>query len=38
MNPELPHLAGARIIVTSYDGRVDLLRYLTGARKTCPAT
>jgi hypothetical protein len=31
------HLAGARIILASYGGRVDLLRYLTGARKTCPA-
>lgn len=30
------HLAGARIILASYSGRVDLLRYLTGARKTCP--
>lgn len=32
------HLAGAGIILASYGGRVDLLRYLTGARKTCPAT
>lgn len=31
------HLAGARTIRVSYAGRVDLLRYLTGARKTCPA-
>ena len=31
------YLAGARIIFASYSGRVDLLRYLTGARKTCPA-
>jgi hypothetical protein len=31
------HLAGARIVLASYSGRVDLLRYLTGARKTCPA-
>jgi len=31
------HLAGARVILASYSGRVDLLRYLTGARKTCPA-
>jgi hypothetical protein len=30
-------LAGARIIRVSYGGRLDLLRYLTGARKTCPA-
>jgi hypothetical protein len=30
-------LAGARIIRANYGGRVDLLRYLTGARKTCPA-
>lgn len=30
------HLASARIILASYGGRVDLLRYLTGARKTCP--
>ena len=30
------HLAGTRIILASYGGRVDLLRYLTGARKTCP--
>jgi hypothetical protein len=32
------HLAGARIIRVNYGGRVDLLRYLTGARKTCPAS
>jgi hypothetical protein len=31
------HLAGTPIILASYGGRVDLLRYLTGARKTCPA-
>ena len=31
------HLAGAPAILASYGGRVDLLRYLTGARKTCPA-
>lgn len=31
------HLAGAPIILVSYGGRLDLLRYLTGARKTCPA-
>jgi hypothetical protein len=31
------HLAGTRIILASYGGRVDLLRYLTGARKTCPS-
>lgn len=30
------HLAGAPIILVSYSGRLDLLRYLTGARKTCP--
>ncbi len=30
------HLAGAKIILASYGGRADLLRYLTGARKTCP--
>ena len=30
------HLAGAPIILVSYGGRLDLLRYLTGARKTCP--
>lgn len=32
------HLAGTRIILVSYGGRLDLLRYLTGARKTCPAS
>jgi hypothetical protein len=32
------HLASTRIILASYGGRVDLLRYLTGARKTCPVT
>ncbi len=32
------HLAGTRIILVSYGGRTDLLRYLTGARKTCPAS
>ena len=31
------HLAGARVILASYGGRVDLLRYLTGERRTCPA-
>jgi hypothetical protein len=31
------HLAGTTIILVSYSGRLDLLRYLTGARKTCPA-
>ncbi len=31
------HLAGAQFIFASYAGRVDLLRYLTGARKTCPS-
>lgn len=31
------HLAVARVILVSYSGRVDLLRYLTGMRKTCPA-
>jgi len=31
------HLAGAKIILANYSGRIDLLRYLTGARKTCPA-
>jgi len=30
------HLVGAPIILVSYGGRIDLLRYLTGARKTCP--
>jgi hypothetical protein len=30
------HLAGAQVILASYGGRVDLLRYLTGVRKTCP--
>ena len=30
------HLAGAKVILASYSGRVDLLRYLIGARKTCP--
>ena len=30
------HLAGAATILVSYGGRLDLLRYLTGARKTCP--
>ena len=29
-------IAGVRIIHASYGGRCDLLRYLTGARKTCP--
>lgn len=31
-------LAGTRTIRVSYGGRLDLLRYLTGARKTCPAS
>lgn len=31
------HLAEAPIILVSYGGRLDLLRYLTGKRKTCPA-
>jgi hypothetical protein len=31
------HLAAAPIILANYGGRVDLLRYLIGARKTCPA-
>ena len=30
------HLAGSPTIFASYGGRVDLLRYLIGARKTCP--
>ncbi len=30
------YLAGARTLLASYGGRVDLLRYLTGARKTRP--
>ena len=30
------HLANALIIFANYGGRVDLLRYLIGARKTCP--
>lgn len=30
------HLARAPNILVHYGGRVDLLRYLTGARKTCP--
>ena len=29
-------LAGAPVIFVSYGGRLDLLRYLTGKRKTCP--
>lgn len=32
------HLAGAQIILASYGGRVDLLRYLTGAQRLCPET
>jgi hypothetical protein len=32
------HLARAPIILVSYGGRLDLLQYLTGPRKTCPAT
>lgn len=31
------YLADAPIILVNYGGRVDLLRYLTGARQTCPA-
>lgn len=31
-------LAGAPTIFASYGGRVDLLRYLTGARKKCPVS
>lgn len=31
------HLAGARFIFASYGGRVDLRRYLTGHRSTCPS-
>lgn len=31
------HLAGTSTIPVSYSGRLDLLRYLTGRRKTCPA-
>jgi len=31
------HMAGAKVILANYGGRLDLLRYLTGARKTCPA-
>lgn len=30
------HLARVPIILVNYGGRLDLLRYLTGARKTCP--
>ena len=30
------HLAGSRIILASYGGRVDLLRCLTGARSSSP--
>lgn len=29
------YLAGVRVIPVYYGGRLDLLRYLTGARKTC---
>lgn len=32
------HLVGARTIRVSYSGRLDLLRYLTGRRKTCPVS
>jgi hypothetical protein len=32
------HLAGAPRILVNYGGRLDLLRYLTGVRKTCPAS
>lgn len=31
------HLAGAATIRVRYGGRVDLLRYLIGKRKSCPA-
>lgn len=31
------YLAGTPIIHVSYGGRLDLLRYLTGKRKTCPS-
>ena len=31
------HLASAPRILVSYGGRLDLLRYLTGDRKTCPS-
>lgn len=31
------HLAGTPRILVSYGGRLDLLRYLTGAWKMCPA-
>lgn len=31
-------LTGAPIILAEYSGRIDLLRYLTGHRKTCPAS
>jgi hypothetical protein len=30
------HLARASSIFVSYGGRLDLLRYLTGRRRTCP--
>ena len=30
------HLAGTPTILVNYGGRLDLLRYLTGTRKTCP--
>lgn len=32
------YLIGASTIRVSYGGRIDLLRYLTGARKTCPTS
>jgi hypothetical protein len=32
------HLAGATHILVDYGGRMDLCRYLTGHRKTCPAS
>jgi hypothetical protein len=32
------HLASTPRILVNYSGRIDLLRYLTGARKTCPTT
>ena len=31
------HLAAAPVIRASYGGRIDLLRYLTGKRRTCPS-
>lgn len=32
------HLAGAPMICVNYGGRIDLLRYLTGRRKSCPVS